>query len=181
MIIIVEGIDRVGKTTLVNKIAEECRIKPFIDSYLKFTYYDEKVEDFVEVEGNRNNIVANTEKINSLVNFFEQFSDNIGNVLLDRFHLSEVVYGISDRDYVSLEAFDMIDKRLAKLNALIIYVEPKNLVWSSEQHGSSLSKHLNYFEDFIHRTECEVIRCNFDTLNEAVFKVKRRMANDSRT
>lgn len=180
MIVIVEGIDRVGKTTLVSKLTKSCNINPFIDSYLSFTYCDLNKDKEIVVEGKRNDIIANTEKINSLINFFEQFSNNIGNVLLDRFHLSEFVYGKVDRHYLSHEAFEVFDKRLAKLNTLIIYVEPKNLNWSSEKHGSSLAEHLEVFEDIINKTECEVVRCNFDTLDEAVLKVKERIENDNR-
>lgn len=180
MIVIVEGIDRVGKTTLVNKLAKECSIKPFIDSYLKFTFYDCECNKFLQVDGSRNNITANTEKINSLLSFFEQFSDDIDiNILLDRFHLSEFVYGMCDRNYLSFEAFNSFDKRLSKLNALIVYVEPKDLNWSSKQHGSDLQKHLEAFEYAIEETACEVIRCNFDTLDEAVLKIKERLTNDS--
>ena len=178
MIIIVEGIDRVGKTTLVNKLTKECNIKPFIDSYLSFEYID--LEGFVAyVDGCRDNIIANTEKINSLINFFEQFSDKIGNVLLDRFHVSEYVYGLCDRKYISREVFDMFDERLSKLNTLIVYVEPKDLDWSSEQHGSSLKKHNGAFNYIIGKTKCEVIRCNFDTLDETVLKIKEKLTNDN--
>lgn len=182
MIVIVEGIDRVGKTTLVNKLVKECPIKPFIDSYLKFTYYNYEYNKTLQVDGSRNNITANTEKINSLLNFFEQFTDNIDvDILLDRFHLSEFVYGMCDRNYLSFEAFDSFDERLSELNALIVYVEPKDLSWSSEQHGSDLQKHLEAFEYAIEETACEVIRCNFDTLDEAVSKIKERLMNDSCT
>ena len=179
MIVIVEGIDRVGKTTLVNKIKESCNVKSFIDSYMKFSYLNIEAIQVASVKGDRNNIVANTEKINSLINFFEQFSDKIGNILLDRFHLSEFVYGLVDRKYYSLEAFYSLDERLANLGALIIYVEPKDVNWSSEQHGSSLANHLNFFEYAIKNSSCEVIRCNFDTLDEVVLKVKERMENDT--
>lgn len=181
MIIIVEGIDRVGKTTLVNKLTESCDIKSFIDSYLNFNYLDfsSVTTKVIEVKGDRNNIVANTEKINSLLNFFEQFSDKIGNILLDRFHFSEYVYGLVDRKYMSNEVFRNFDKRLAELNTLIIYVDPINLSWSSEQHGADLTYHCNAFEYVISKTECEVVRCNFDTLDEVVLKIKERLANDT--
>ena len=62
MIIIVEGIDRVGKTTLINKLAESCDIRPFVDSYLKFNYLNYVTDTLMTVEGNRNDIIANTEK-----------------------------------------------------------------------------------------------------------------------
>lgn len=178
MIIIVEGIDRVGKTTLVNKLVEACNIKSFFDSYLKFTYFDWESNKRIMINGERNNVVVNTEKINSLINFFEQFSDKIGNVLLDRFHISEFVYGFSDRDYTSYEVFNTFDKRLAELNALIIYVKPKDLEWSSKQHGSNLECHNRTFDYAVDVTRCEVMECDFDSLDEVVLKVKERLAND---
>lgn len=178
MIFIIEGIDRVGKTTLVNKLAENCNIKPFVDSYEKFSYFDYELNALIEFNGNRKNIVANTEKMNSLVNFFEQFENEIGNIMLDRFHLSEFVYGFVDRKYYSLEAFYSLDERLAKLGAIIIYVEPKNVEWSSRQHGSDLKNHLKMFENALGQTSCGVIRCNFDTLDTVVLKLKERLANN---
>lgn len=181
MIFIVEGIDRVGKTTLVNKITKECNeVKHFLDSFINFSYYDFNTTNHVAVKADRKDVIANTEKMNSLVNFFEQFSDEIGNILIDRFHLSEFVYGLADRNYLSLEAFEFIDERLSNLDTVIIYVEPKDLEWSSQQHGSSLSRHLDIFENVIKKTKCEVIKCNFDTFDEVVFKIKERIANDKR-
>jgi negative regulator of sigma E activity len=181
MIIIVEGIDRVGKTTLVNKITENCNVKSFVDSYKKFSFFDYESKKLLEFDGSRNNVVANTEKMNSLVNIFEQFENEIGNILLDRFHLSEFVYGFVDRKYYSLEAFYSLDERLAKLGAIIIYVEPKDVEWSSHQHGSDLKNHLNMFENVLGQTSCGVVRCNFDTLDIVVSKLKERLANDSYT
>ena len=178
MILIVEGVDRVGKTTLVNKITENCHIKPFIDSYLKFSYFDLKCNQENIVKGDRNCIIANTEKINSLVNFYEQFYDKITDVIFDRLHLSEFVYGMCDREYTSFEAFKILDEKLAKLNALIIYIEPKDLEWSSNKHGSNLEHHYNTFEYILNETKCEVIRCNFDTLDEVVSKIKERVTNN---
>lgn len=178
MIIIVEGIDRVGKTTLINKLAESCDIRPFVDSYLKFNYLNYVTDTLMTVEGNRDDIIANTEKINSLLNFLEQFGDRIGNVVFDRLHMSEFVYGANDRNYFSFEAFNNFDVRLSKLGALIVYVEPKDLEWSSKQHGSNLSYHRSSFEHIIDKSECEVLRCNIDTLDEAVAKIKEKVENN---
>lgn len=183
MIIIVEGIDRVGKTTLVNKIADSCQIKPFVDSYLQFSFLQLEKDDnhkissigFKHVYSNREDIIANTEKINSLINFFEQYSDKIDNILLDRFHLSEYVYGGVDRNYLSTEVFNLFDERLAKLGAIIIYVEPTDLEWSSKQHGCNLKEHLDFFEYALGKSKCEIIRCNFNTLDDVVLEIKGRL------
>ena len=72
-IIIVEGIDRVGKTTLCEKLEDELGYKRFRDD---FRYY-----------GNYKQKSINNEKINTLMNLIE--GGFIDNIILDRFHLKK--------------------------------------------------------------------------------------------
>lgn len=131
MVIIVEGIDRVGKTTLVEKI---CRV----------TGYERFRDDFryMTDENPYGNIQVNTEKINTLMNLIEQ--GLVDNVVLDRFHFTEDVYGLYDRDYNNSSMVN-VDERLGKLNnVLLVWVQATDVRRSSLEHGRDLSWHENY-------------------------------------
>ena len=70
MLIIVEGIDRVGKTTLINKLHEKYNIPVFDDKYLKFNAIVNKNE-FIQIETDKTDInssIINIERMNSLLN-----------------------------------------------------------------------------------------------------------------
>ena len=98
MIVIVEGIDRVGKTTLCEKLKE----RGFI--LLKDGGLELFTEDKKEVQAN-----ASLAKIDSTLRFIEQMDKQGFNVVVDRLHLTEIVYGIKDhRSRVDSQA----DKRL---------------------------------------------------------------------
>ena len=175
MIIIVEGIDRVGKTTVAKKISDEFGMKIFNNPYVN--------QEWVELGKNKNgenivnrknagpwNMFANIERMNVLLSFNEQFKCE--DFIADRFHMSEYVYGVCDRQYANLDAFMNIDSRLSKLGAVIVYVKPKDINWSSEQHGSDLRAHYRLFEKLVKITKCKVIKCNHDSLNSVVDKIK---------
>lgn len=142
MIIIIEGIDRVGKTTLCNKIIEKYK-----------DYHFRRFRDDNRYTHTHNFMNVNTEKINTLQNLIEEgFVDN---VILDRYHMTEFVYGGCDRAYKNDAMYD-IDRRLSRLpirdrypiNVVLIYMVPVDIERSSAEHGKNLSRHLRWFEDF---------------------------------
>lgn len=172
--IIIEGIDRVGKTTLANKISEELGIKILNDPYMQYSYlsFNEELIASEKVKESHNDIEINIERMNAFLNYYEQFGNKQQQFIVDRFHVSELVYGWCDRGYLALEPFEKIDRRLMNLDTIIMYVEPTNLQWSSKQHGKDLYAHHRMFEVIMEtNVKCAVIKCNYNTLNEAVCKV----------
>lgn len=130
MVIIVEGIDRVGKTTLVEKICQVTGYKRFRDDFRYMTD-----------DNPYGNVQVNTEKINTLMNLIEQ--GLVDNVVLDRFHFTEDVYGLYDRDYNNPSMVD-VDKRLGKLsNVILVWVQATDVERSSKEHGTDLTLHEN--------------------------------------
>lgn len=167
MIIIVEGVDRVGKTTL-SEIIEE-RYRDYID-IIRF-------RDDTRYVHNHLNREVNTEKINTLQNLLEV--GVIENIILDRYHMTEFVYGVVERAYKNVDMYD-IDKRLAELDrkdtseeeedgenvidpgmsfdghvhndVVLIYVVPIDIKLSSAEHGYNLERHLEWFNNFYDNT-----------------------------
>lgn len=156
MIIIVEGIDRVGKTTLCNMIEEQTGIKVFKNE----SFYGKRLGAETEIE-----------LMNELVNFIDCVNCDI---VLDRFHLSEYVYGVCNRGYNNLDVME-IDEALSKKDCILIYVRPTDLNVSSMMHGESLSSHNVLFECVYNTSKIKKFSCNYKSLYEAVNFVKREL------
>lgn len=156
MIIIVEGIDRVGKTTLCNMIEESTGIKVF------------KNESFY---GKRFGAETEIELINELINVVSCIDCDI---VLDRFHLSEYVYGVCDRGYNNLDIM-RVDEMLSKLQCVLIYVKPTDVKVSSSMHGSSLSSHNALFDCVFKMSKIDKFSCDYTTLDKALAFVKSKL------
>lgn len=180
MVIIVEGIDRVGKTTLCEMITRR-----YTDDYMDFWHYFRDDTRYVHNHLNRE---VNTEKINTLQNLLE--AGYIANIILDRYHITEFVYGAIERSYKNMDMYD-IDRRLAKLDmkdisdeeidpgmmyddivhnvVVLIYVVPMDIKMSSEEHGHNLERHLKWYNDFYDNTMIKnKIKVDYETLGEAL-------------
>lgn len=157
-LIIVEGIDRVGKTTLCNKLSTELNIPIFKDNCTYEGYNDKRV---------------NYEKMNTIVNMLEQLE--VQDFISDRLHLTEMVYGAFDREYDSSDLIKSIDKRLSKLDVLLILVKPTSIEKSSKEHGGDLRRHERLFKILYDCSTLDKMSCTYDTLHVAVANVKSWM------
>lgn len=184
MIIIIEGIDRVGKTTLCEMIEEK---------YVESVGF-RRFRDDTRYVHNHLNREVNTEKINTLQNLLE--AGFIHNIILDRYHITEFVYGAIERSYKNIDMYD-IDRRLAKLDSkdtseeeedgvdvidpgmsfdghiqndvVLIYVVPVDIKISSEKHGYNLERHLKWYNDFYNNTLIKnKIKVDYKTLDLAL-------------
>jgi len=97
MIIILEGCDKTGKTTLANKLFERTDFKMYKSSQPKKPPYEEYME-MLDIIGKEDAII-------------------------DRFHLGEMVYGPIYRGKSNLTniQFKYIEDRLKKLKTVVIY------------------------------------------------------------
>ena len=135
MIVIVEGIDRVGKTHLTEMMVRRYGWKVFHDDFR-----------YVPTEDKYSDRLVNVEKTNSVINLMEQgFVDD---VVFDRFHMTECVYASCTRDDpMDFSTFEDIDSRVGKLdNVWLVLVESPDIERSSREHGSDLSKHQEMFD-----------------------------------
>lgn len=156
MIVIVEGIDRVGKSTLVNKLVDIGFNK--IDAKLTYDGCDNRVAQIVH----SNRMLAQIE----LLKYVHE------DIVIDRFHLSQIVYGILERNEFDENMLD-IDKRLSELDAYIVFVEPTDIVSSSEQHGKRLHAHQSLFDFCKYITKIPVLQADYDSLDSIVDMIRR--------
>lgn len=154
MIIIVEGIDRVGKTTLCNMISKEFGISVFKNK----SFYGKCIGKETEIE-----------LINQLINFVKCVNCD---VIFDRLHLTEFVYGLWSRNYANTDIMK-IDEKLSKMKCLLIYVKPTDIDESSKQHGSDLQFYDTSFEAIFKNSKIKKFSCDYNTLSEAVEFVRQ--------
>lgn len=164
MIVIVEGIDRVGKTTLCKKLQE----KGFV--ILKDRGLGLFENDKQEVKAS-----CSLAKIDSTLGFIEQLHNQGVNVVVDRLHLTELVYGkatrgrlVYDEDVEELERefFEKVGS-----NAVLVLVTPTIEKEAFERSGEDQSKHVSLFKSYFKTSPMRKIRTNFDTLDKTVKRI----------
>lgn len=166
MIILIEGIDRVGKTTLANILNKQFNIPIFKDKPI----YN---KDFKNHE-------ITTEKGNLLYSLME--SGGIDNLIMDRGHLTEYVYGKIERNYSNNYIINEFDEQLARVEKqgrlILVYVKPESLEWSSAQHGSDLTPHHELMEECIKNSKIKnIMVTSFTQLDKTVLDIKKRIEN----
>ena len=164
MLIIVEGIDRVGKTTLINKLHEnivkrgiECsRLNPLY-SYMKINEMDNKNE---------------TDKMIKMLNMYKSCKEPL--LLVDRFHITDYSYGVVKRGYDALYAdmnLNILNNELRNIKHILFYVQPVDISKSELQHGESLKE--VYDMQLYALTQCEykgikIIYLNYNMITNEI-------------
>jgi len=158
MVIVVEGIDRVGKSTLVNLLNKRTGYKVFKKDreYVNgLGSYSKDVDAFI----NYGTIISNIHAINN------GYMDNI---IFDRFQWTEAVYGYIDRkNKSSYYLMKKAEKKMLYDKWLMVYVRPTDIKRSSAEHGKDLSAHLGMYENMVNETELQCVICDFNSLVEA--------------
>lgn len=164
MIIIIEGIDRVGKTTLANKLSEELNIPIFKKDRIgkNDITYDSMVINFGNAAG--------------LLDMWN-WSKFDADIIVDRFHWTESVYGSIERHPATQFYMGIIEKTmvLKKEKYLMIYMRPTSIERSSEEHGKDLSEHLKRFDELATNTELNLIVGDYNQIDEIVKTVKEKI------
>lgn len=169
MIVVVEGIDRVGKTTFCNALKEKFGEKVVI-------FKDEMAEFLREERKNKQMLMA-ASSMNTIINFHNQFlQDKV--LVLDRFHTTEYVYGVVERGVKKKKAKRIMMSIESELNKLdgdyrYIYMRPMSLKRSSEEHGGDLTRHYEMFEDVYGKLDCRRMVVNYNTMLLAGLEVER--------
>lgn len=159
MLIIIEGIDRVGKTTLCNKLKEE----------LGFPIFKEAHDEVLAVRSDE--MIMNYGSMKTLINLEKVIKFN---AILDRFDWSERIYGQLSKGYDNIYFDKLIKHSLEEIkdDIVYVYVEPTNLTKSSREHGSSLKKHKEAFDKAYEECKFKKAKCNYNSINNVVFAIK---------
>lgn len=180
MIIIIEGIDRVGKTTLANMLSERFNIPIYKQERIGGNNQQLNIPFGGRTNGKtliRNNLLLNYCRAKTLVDFWNWNGYN-DNIIMDRFHWTEAVYGLVDRG--SVEPMNLMkelekDMLSEKDKYLIIQVMPTDIKWSSKQHGSDLTEHQKLFDELYSESKLNKYRCSYFSSNLCVDEVERRL------
>lgn len=163
-IVVVEGIDRVGKTTFTDRLQSK------LGTSRSFVFkHDCSIVDYASMDDDNE-----TDKMVQLLEMYSQLQAVSGDdsiIVFDRFHASNAVYGIIERSYDfknACENFDIVDGMLHRLNACVVYVKPTSIVRSSTEHGSSLKLHDELFDLFMASSSCDKVICDYYSLDAAV-------------
>lgn len=160
MIIIVEGIDRVGKTTLCNKLSGEFGIP--IHKYKGIISYDK---------------MSNAEETDKTLGLIQLLQETNADIIFDRSYLTDYVYGIIERKYDKLPAlahFYMIDEVLENMkDVFLIYVLPVDIKKSNYEHGKDLQKYDDMFYEMFKESKIKnKYRCTYNSFNMAIDFIK---------
>ena len=149
-LIILEGIDRVGKTTLAKQIET-------------FSGYDFKVLKEFPYYGEFERKIM-IEKMCSILSVEELCGPNI---ILDRFHISEFVYGFFDRSTrLDFQTFRNIEKRLNRCKSILVHVEPVDIERSNLEAGRDQSDMLLLFRKLFEMSELKKYSTNYNEISD---------------
>lgn len=159
-IIIVEGISRVGKTTLCNKINKLYNIPIYKHNKNIIQYSD--MDDRNEVE-----------KMMVMLDVYRTIPSNI---IFDRFHFSNTVYGILLRNYdinESINNIKIIEKYIKSINSrcILIKVSPTDIKESSRQYGKNLTQFENWFQKLYNISILEKYECDYNSQDKLIDKL----------
>lgn len=127
MIVIVEGIDRVGKTTLCKMLCK-----------LGFDYFKDEWVIKSEIKQAQERLFS-VGKLDTTIALLKQYRKNDRHIVVDRLHITELVYGKHIRGYEQHgNQMLAIDRQLAMLDPILVYVMPENIEKSSKEHGMDM-------------------------------------------
>lgn len=143
MLILIEGIDRVGKSTLAEKLHQA------IDgSILLDRTFDDNIVKFMKMDYSQS--TTNAREL-ELINVYDSMMEANENTVLivDRFHLSTALYeSVLRNNYTNaMIASKRIDRYFAERNDIVlIHVKPSDIKLSSMLHGSDLSNDAKFMQ-----------------------------------
>lgn len=108
LIVVVEGLERTGKTTLCKEF--EKRGFVYFKDFNRINYHD-----ITSLEG----------RLDTTLTFLQNLSENGVNVVVDRLHISEYSYGNVLRE-LGAKNIDYVDNAISKLNSVLILCKSDN-------------------------------------------------------
>lgn len=161
MIVSVEGIDKTGKSTFCEAIAEGTSFFNFRCPETSFVKNEDK------------NMYDEADKCYKMALLA---STTYSDVVFDRLHFSDIVYGVVLRKYDKAEAFNVfkkLDSELSKLGLLVYYFKPKSVAYSSLLEGRDLTEDFEMFEILSNMSKCMQIVTDYKHIGIEVSRLAR--------
>lgn len=163
MIFLVEGIDRVGKSTLCDKLSKETGAVVFRANSTQFISNSDK------------DIYNEADKAYKL---YKLAHDTCSDVVFDRMHLSDAVYATSRRWYdleSSLDVFKKVDEVASQYGVSILYIKPDEqggLSRCEKMAGESLEHDLELFDRVYGMSICNKVCIHTSDIDDAIDAIK---------
>lgn len=170
MIYIIEGIDRVGKSTLALQLQKRTGAAIYHDKHKPMYITMNSDDDYIGiVEECMVNDTIGT-KFATIINFLKLFDNAKQDLIIDRLHLTERVY--NNHRGLKFNNYDLIDYAISQLNTLLILVLPMDINESSRQHGSDLTMHnrnfIKLYNDSVIKNKDITLYAEFDKLVDKI-------------
>lgn len=161
MIVIVDGIDRSGKTTLCNILAKD------------FGYKKLEIDNKFAYDNQPHNVDVNSAII-AMLKIIDRQAENI---VIDRFIVTELVYGIIDRKDDEAKALSIFKEQKEHLeemdNVVMVNVMPYDIKRSIALHGSDLTTHKAMIDYAFDMYGGKKIACTMKDFDEAIKQINR--------
>lgn len=158
MMIIVEGVDRVGKSTLCNKLSKATGI--VVHKYSGLVKYKD---------------MNNLEETDKMLGIIQVMKETNATLIFDRFHVTDFVYGSLERNYdkaAASQRCEKIENKLDEVDAIYIYVKATDIKSSSEQHGKNLEKYEELFDFYFSKCKLKKFVCTYEQMDKVIEKVR---------
>jgi thymidylate kinase len=164
MIIIVEGVDRVGKTTLCNLLKEQ----------LGLQVYKKEREGGNDGKGPLE-LLVNYGNATGHLSFWESDICKDLSFVVDRFQWTETVYSTILRKNPN-DLMDNVNHWLEEMdNVLMVLIKPTDIDWSSNQHGEDLRPYEELYEKLYDEYRGQKISATHETLQEVVDYIREKV------
>lgn len=177
MFVVVEGIDRVGKTTLCQMLERN----GFITLKDAFGRVISNVgaQSRICTDNDEQFPMYSVGKIDTAIQYIKSLNDKGFNIVADRLHLTELVYGTVERPYVPRDdKIFKLDRMISEMfdrDAMLVLVTPTNIHDASKRAGKDLSSHSEMFLDaFISSSIRSKFSTDFLHLEDAVSRILKK-------
>lgn len=146
-IIIFEGHDGSGKSNIAEALSKKLEIPIFKSNKEKIRWHDHAISLMYTVDG--------------ITELLEQTKYSI---IFDRWHVSEYAYSKVFGRFTSIEKIFDIDKRLSKLNTLIIHCFKNEEAFKTDEHDIVKTNQYNEiiynYRYFLEKSRCQILNIN---------------------
>lgn len=161
-IIIFEGLDGTGKTTIAKELSKTLDIQYFKNPMHDLDTTPEKYHKDINYFKLLTNFQAPL-----ILSFLSQCSFVNYGIILDRFTPSEFAYGLSLRNSTSVDIIWAIDKKLAELGAKIIYCTKWDILKIKNNFSYENSIKLKTYYQ-IYKSKTQIPWLELDTTSENI-------------